>query len=488
MAIPFAPPQSTFFIQGDSGVFLYIGQHLLQGDVPYVNCWDNKPPAVYFLNALGLLMGGLWGVWSIGLLALMLAVALCWHICEREYGPIAALFGLCCFATSMVHTLENPNLTEVYALPLQFGLFALFVQGSGSRSALMAGILASALFGLRQNIGTAAAVVILAMLLRPAWLETRKHWACFLGGAVGTMALPVLYFAAHGALRAAYDASIRGVLQSGVAKARWAERFRSLSDGIKLTSPFWTCPFALAGLVRPRGRLVWLAVLDLVLEALLSCLPGYGYPHYFLTWTPALAVLAAHAASVAISKWPVPARLATAAFSVFLAVGLLFGLADQRQRVSWRDPQLTVLVDYIRASTNTNDKIFVWGHSPDVYLLSGRECPTRFFDQCRFVQRKAAPQLVAEVAETLQRTRPTLVVETPYLIFPPIESARRAVWTNPSSEPSAVSTVEPLLQQIETNYIPEPIPGVTRWRLYRLNRGVSLPRTASEKTSSPPVY
>ena len=51
----------------DGGLFMYMGDRLLKGDVLYVDIWDNKGPLIFYLNALGLFLGrGLrWGVWGL---------------------------------------------------------------------------------------------------------------------------------------------------------------------------------------------------------------------------------------------------------------------------------------------------------------------------------------------------------------------------------------------------------------------------------------
>src|SRR5262249_27247612 len=144
----------------------------------------------------------------------------------------AGMFGVFCFATSMIHTLENPNLTEVYALPLQFGLFALFIGKNTPRSAFFAGILACALFTFRQNIGTAGALAVAAVLLRPAWIATVRHGLYFVAGAAAALAPALLYFGANGALGEAYTATIGSVFQSGVVSASWTERYQSLANGL----------------------------------------------------------------------------------------------------------------------------------------------------------------------------------------------------------------------------------------------------------------
>lgn len=54
----------------DSGVFLYIGQQILDGSIPYRDIWDHKGPVIYYINAVGLFIGhgSLWGVWLVQLI------------------------------------------------------------------------------------------------------------------------------------------------------------------------------------------------------------------------------------------------------------------------------------------------------------------------------------------------------------------------------------------------------------------------------------
>src|SRR5512146_1634451 len=51
----------------DAGYNLYAGSMILKGRLPYVDFWNTKGPAIYFLNALGLALahGLRWGVWAI---------------------------------------------------------------------------------------------------------------------------------------------------------------------------------------------------------------------------------------------------------------------------------------------------------------------------------------------------------------------------------------------------------------------------------------
>ena len=63
-------PESPLFkpyLERDSGVFHYIGWLITQGKIPYRDVWDHKPPVIFFINALGLLLAGgsRWGVWGL---------------------------------------------------------------------------------------------------------------------------------------------------------------------------------------------------------------------------------------------------------------------------------------------------------------------------------------------------------------------------------------------------------------------------------------
>ena len=56
----------------DGGFFLYAGSQILKGKIPYLDFWDNKGPAIFYINSLGLWLGGgsRWGVWAVEFLCI----------------------------------------------------------------------------------------------------------------------------------------------------------------------------------------------------------------------------------------------------------------------------------------------------------------------------------------------------------------------------------------------------------------------------------
>ena len=80
----------------DSGVFLYVADQFLEGKVLYKNLWDHKPPVIYLINTLALLIDGktLWGVWFMESLFLSISILIsytltkkyleyCWQFLDR---------------------------------------------------------------------------------------------------------------------------------------------------------------------------------------------------------------------------------------------------------------------------------------------------------------------------------------------------------------------------------------------------------------------
>ena len=65
----------------DGGFFLYAGQQILDGKLPYQDVWDSKGPAIFYTNALGLWLGGgsRWGVWFVEFLCIFGMLAILHH-------------------------------------------------------------------------------------------------------------------------------------------------------------------------------------------------------------------------------------------------------------------------------------------------------------------------------------------------------------------------------------------------------------------------
>lgn len=201
----------------DSSVFLYVGQRLLEGDLPYTDVWDHKPPVVFLLNAAGLALGGgsFWGVWLVEVVSLTLAAFLAFKLLRENLGPLPAAVAVVSGLLSMAFILKRGNFTEEYALPLQLAGIYCFLRVAASRRltwySLWMGVSLGTTFLLKQNL--IGVWIVIAVYLGLQGLFGRDGAALlnllvmFFGAAL-VGGLVAGGFALAGALPALWDAAL----------------------------------------------------------------------------------------------------------------------------------------------------------------------------------------------------------------------------------------------------------------------------------------
>jgi hypothetical protein len=182
----------------DSGGFLYIGQQMLKGQRLYADLFDDKPPGIYLINALGLLVSGgsVWGVWSIELISLLTTIILAYILLSQFTGFWPAVIAILLFIANLLKFLQTGNYTEEYVLPFQFLILVMVLPADLKRRlswrAFVAGFAWGIVFFIKQNIlgiGLAAgAFLFLRGLVR--WRERRITEAFWY--AAGFLALTVI--------------------------------------------------------------------------------------------------------------------------------------------------------------------------------------------------------------------------------------------------------------------------------------------------------
>jgi hypothetical protein len=163
----------------DSGTFAYCGQVIHDGGLMYRDCWDNKPPGVYYLNAAAISLGGStpFAIWLLQAVWLSVAVVAFFFILDRiwRHKGLAALGAFILLVYVLYPGIfQGGNFTETYAiLPVVLSMGALWgYLGSGRRGWLvLLGLLVSGGFLLKPTylaMGLASAIVI-------SYLEIRRR-------------------------------------------------------------------------------------------------------------------------------------------------------------------------------------------------------------------------------------------------------------------------------------------------------------------------
>ncbi|HMX74134.1 MAG TPA: hypothetical protein PKE35_07765, partial [Anaerolineales bacterium] len=102
----------------DGGFFLYAGSQIISGKIPYVDFWDSKGPAIFYINALGLFLGqgSRWGVWGVEFVFVFTWLSILYKTILKQWQHGAAVFGITLAALGLRIVLGYGNYTEEYAL------------------------------------------------------------------------------------------------------------------------------------------------------------------------------------------------------------------------------------------------------------------------------------------------------------------------------------------------------------------------------------
>ena len=288
----------------DEGVFVYIGQQILQGKIPYRDVWDHKGPLIYYIDALGLFIGhhSQWGIWLIEGICITGSLILLYLLLRRILSGTAATFGILTWLAGFTIVIGG-NIVEEYAIILVVLALYLAVY-QPFFSAPLAGILAGLAFMLRPNEAAAPALTLL-FLLGPqirhrASRRVSLNILQFLVGFLVIAGVTAAYFAWNHALndfmRSVFLFNFYYVSAGGNVAA-------SLLSGVTyLAVPVF---FALASVVsitvlrRPersaeQKRLLYFAAALFLITLPLSLLSGRSYRHYFVPWLLPLGILSAY--------------------------------------------------------------------------------------------------------------------------------------------------------------------------------------------------
>ncbi len=488
----------------DSGVFLYTGWRILSGDLPYHDVWARKPPAIYYIDALGLAMSGgsTWGVWVLEFLSLSCAATIGYILLRRAFGTLPAVFGSVAWLATVILLLQGGNLTEEFALPLQFAALYLFFdweRGDGSSwRGYAIGATCVLAFLLRQNlVGVWVAVVLyltVNRVLSRRWRDLCVHLATMLLGAAALMLIVVGYFAIHDSLGALWDAVFRSSLAFAAA-ATPETRLAAVQTGLRLTAWSGISIIGLAAWITGLfyvccatdratrlSPLLHISLVGLPVEFLLVGVVGRSYAHYYIAWLPILALLAgwfAHALSTGVPRDPIsvfklgrvaPSRVWVVALALAMssipAQKLLFQVVGKGDS---RDSTRSQVVRYIKDATNEDDYVLMWGYESAINFASHRVSPTRFVHQYPlYLRGYQTTEMIREFLRHIMANNPTVIIDSSpgNEVVPPIDSVQRQKWLSGSDSYAVLPEMDEVFDYISSNYELGGVVGPGQWPVY----------------------
>ena len=390
-------PWTTMPTQTDSSVFLYIGKQMHRGKIPYIDLFDHKGPALYFIQYLGY---AIWpgsvagGVWILEMVSFFLLMLLMLKIAgfateDRRNAYLASILVLLVCAFKLY---QGGNYTEEHALLWitlsAYIFFSFFRTGNYTvRQLFLLGFSCMVVLLQQVNLVTVWVAFVPPVVIRLArekrWWEI---WTCILHFLLGMLAafLPVLVWAVwKGCLKEMWHYYI-------VFNLTYSENMApGLAGYLQLTRNnlmrIWPGMLAIVvSLVHERkNKLQWLNLWFFVVSLLLMQLSGRDSLYYLLILLPALVLPASGLFDALQHLLDRRVKRANHNSMVIVLCCLMLATAAVAHRaVSNLRPRYNDgVVDYLTEQTEETDDVLIIGNYAWPYLAADRTTQNRFFFQ-----------------------------------------------------------------------------------------------------------
>lgn len=424
-------------LERDEGEYATIAWRMQEGDVPYRDAFDQKPPGVFGAYWLAFTLLGRDAASPRLLLHgwLLVGAAALWLWMRSLAGPLAAAFAVLVLAVASA----DPRLgaatanTELFLVP---ALIIALGCALHPRATARAGpwFVAGAASGLAVAFKQVAATNALYLVLLAAVLHApggrAARFGALVAGGLAVVAPIVAWFAWQGALGEFVDAVLLHNF-SYAARRSWGEGFSSLAHALSQQAPSLAGVWGLATLglamtrdEAPRARPLlggWLLV------SLLGVAIGWQFrPHYFVQALPALAACAGLGAAALYGKLATRSATTGAVAAALMALGVVAAPALANRAVLFAEspraaaraiwglnpfPEAERIARHIAATSAPDESVYVVGSEAQIFFLAERPSATRyiFFYPLTGGYEKAAERQ-REVIRDVESARPRFVV------------------------------------------------------------------------------
>lgn len=423
----------------DYGFYVYIGDQIVHGKLPYRDAWESKPPAIFYVNAIGLWLGrgSRWGVWIIELIALLAAATFSFTTIRKLWGIWPALAGLTLWLIGLDLTLQGGNLTEEYPLALHFLSIVLFIKLIEMPKHTLYNILLGLAFGIsflfRPNNAVFEAVIIITLLLIQVFHRDLKSmfqqilWVSI--GVLIPLLLTIIYFWSQGLVRELFEASLLYNLTYSTT---------SITSGSPLLIGFstfgWIAWIAAAGYLvalqralKTRAPIYFLLLIGSPMIIYLSDPAKRAYAHYFINWLPFIGLFGGLVVHMLTARLSTRIKESSASTLIALTTALLSACifffasgrgAEYRKAIERIFDRASIGVEvrsraaaYVQNHTQPDDLVLFWAAMPGENFMSQRASPSVYLFYPLYVHSDISQRMNDKFLQDIIVKRPILIVD-----------------------------------------------------------------------------
>jgi Dolichyl-phosphate-mannose-protein mannosyltransferase len=399
-------------LERDESTYAYLGQRLLEGQRPYVDFYEMKPPVIFAMYALINLVFGYseWGLHTAAIVFTLLNAGLIWAIgrmlMPAVYSAVASVaYGILSANLYVSATyMESELIVMVFALGSTWASLRWYQNDQkNGRLLLISGIL-WALATLVKQTGLFFAMIPVGLILHRFYAQKPRVWrhvltdlAWWTAGTIIPIAVCAIWMTATGSWAGfwfwciTYTSMYSSAVTWALAQTSLWYNLNTMLIGFK---PYWV--LAGAGLVllltlksAPHKRLL---LLLLTISGLLAIFPGKRfYAHYWLQFYPAFALLMGYAV-YRISTF-IPQRSGAVACLVATCLILVSPAWDWGK--IWTQPDLPRLsgliypgnplaenqhiAQFLKQRIQPGDQVASLGSEPQIYVYLNQKAPSKHF-------------------------------------------------------------------------------------------------------------
>lgn len=407
----------------DSGVFLYVGNGILDGKIPFSDYWDHKPPLVYFLNALVLFIGNnsLSFLWLFEFIFLFVSAVLNFKLLTKLFGNVAGVIGTAILLIMFGGLIQGGNQIEEYAFLFQLAILHIFISIKKDKVTFLPyvfiGVLSGIIFLIKQNIiAIVLSISIIALyegvVYRKFRVGIKKIFYLSLG-VLPVLCVLAIYFVKHNALNQLIDqAFLYNFIYS---KTPIQQKIFSSIQYFKIFPPYSILiiigyTFGLIDLYKNKMSTLNIIRLNSVvfpLGLILVGASGRSYFHYYISLLPISALLIGqfiylfpsfiNKASRKYLKTKLNIGLIVTIFIIapFIFKDTLPVVTKNLSltyRLMGKDLKLRTFrfnnfaehqdtIDIINQNTSGDEYVLIYGAESAINFITNRESPSKYFYQ-----------------------------------------------------------------------------------------------------------
>jgi 4-amino-4-deoxy-L-arabinose transferase-like glycosyltransferase len=375
---------------------------MLNGGIPYVDFVEKKPPMTHAAYSIAFLVGGMWNMQAVHLLFIAIAMmtALLVLLSADRLDPSAGIPAFLLFAVYQAGYDLNDFMsagTEAVMNLFACLAFFLFLKSIATKRRFLFALLAGVAIGLAilsKQVAAIEAIAIAAAYAVESFRNGRPVGifsdlvALFAGVAVPITALALYLIHAD-----AFPDAMRWLWTENAKYAALQLPFADifLHGAIRIglyvlvSLPLWLMAtyYIIGEIQGKRFGTQFIALLTWLMLSFVSVSAGGRFfPHYFIQFLPPLCILAAMGWTSRVAPMLSYRRLlrATVMFIVLVLPFAGFFLFHWYEVgiLPAKDSAELAIARYVASNTKGDDRIFVWGHSSDIYAYSKRLPASRF--------------------------------------------------------------------------------------------------------------